>query len=145
MSVPARVSLVTLGVDDVGAAAAFFEAIGWQRSEASTADVAFFATRGPILALYDAGLLAADVPSAPAPRSTLALNVDGPDEVRRVVVEMTAAGAVPLGEPAPTSWGGFIGYVRDPGGWVWEIAHNPGFPLDSDGAATLPDDPLTRG
>lgn len=145
MSVPARLSLVTLGVADVAAAAAFYEALGWRRSDASTPDVAFFATRGPILALYDAALLAADVPApdgSPAPQATLALNVGDPAEVRRVVAEMTSAGGRPLGEPASTPWGGFVGYVRDPGGWVWEIAHNPGFPLDDSGTATLPDGPV---
>jgi uncharacterized glyoxalase superfamily protein PhnB len=35
-------------------------------------------------------------------------------------------------------WGGYIGYFADPEGHVWEVAHNPGFPL-VDGVLTLPE------
>jgi uncharacterized protein len=28
-------------------------------------------------------------------------------------------------EPQPTEWGGYSGYVADPDGHLWEIAHNP--------------------
>ncbi len=31
-------------------------------------------------------------------------------------------------------------YVTDPDGHLWEIAHNPMFPLDEDGRITLPDE-----
>ncbi|CAN5416192.1 hypothetical protein BH23ACT3_BH23ACT3_20460 [soil metagenome] len=41
--------------------------------------------------------------------------------------------------PAPTFYGGYAGCFADPDGHVWEIAHNPGFPLAPDGTITIPD------
>ena len=38
-----------------------------------------------------------------------------------------------------TFWGGYAGYFTDPDGHLWEVAHNPGFPLTDDGRLTLPD------
>jgi hypothetical protein len=38
-----------------------------------------------------------------------------------------------------TFYGGYAGFFIDPDGQVWEIAYNPGFPLDRDGAITIPD------
>ncbi len=35
-------------------------------------------------------------------------------------------------------WGGYSGYFADPDGHSWEVAHNPGFPLDAEGRVTLP-------
>ena len=40
--------------------------------------------------------------------------------------------------PARTDWGGYSGYVADPDGNLWELAHNPFWPLDERGLPTLP-------
>ena len=54
MTVPARTSLVTLGVADVEAAAAFYERLGWTRSPASVpGDIAFFVTSGAVIGLWN--------------------------------------------------------------------------------------------
>ena len=34
-----------------------------------------------------------------------------------------------LKQPETTFWGGYTGYFTDPDGHIWEVAHNPGFPL----------------
>ena len=39
---------------------------------------------------------------------------------------------------AETFWGGYSGYFADPDGHVWEVAHNPFWPLDARGNVTLP-------
>jgi catechol 2,3-dioxygenase-like lactoylglutathione lyase family enzyme len=53
MTVPARVSLITLGVADVAAATAFYQALGWQLSSASMpGEVSFFKTAGAIFAVW---------------------------------------------------------------------------------------------
>jgi predicted lactoylglutathione lyase len=45
-----------------------------------------------------------------------------------------------VSQPArETFYGGYAGYFTDPDGHVWEVAYNPGFHLDADGALTLPD------
>ena len=46
---------------------------------------------------------------------------------------LIAAGATQLREPDAPSHGGFRGYVADPDGHAWEIAWNPGWPIDSEG------------
>ena len=48
------------------------------------------------------------------------------------------AGATELKRPEKVFWGGYSGYFADPDGHVWEIAHNPGWPLSPNGALTLP-------
>ena len=35
-------------------------------------------------------------------------------------------------------WGGWYGYFSDPEGNLWEVAHNPDFPLDAEGRISLP-------
>jgi uncharacterized glyoxalase superfamily protein PhnB len=59
--------------------------------------------------------------------------------VDQVVSAAASAGAEVTKPPRETFYGGYAGYFRDPDGHVWEIAHNPGFSLDADGALTLPD------
>jgi uncharacterized protein len=61
MTVPAVVSLTTLGVRDVVAATRFYEQLGFPRSSASVeGDVSFFRTAGSILALWGADDLSSD-------------------------------------------------------------------------------------
>jgi len=50
-----------------------------------------------------------------------------------------AAGGVSKSAPVATEWGGYIAFVADPDGHVWELAHNPHWPLNDDGSLTLPD------
>ena len=69
----------------------------------------------------------------------LAHNVRTPAEVDEVVELARAAGATVTRAPTPTFYGGYAGYVTDPDGHAWEIAHNPGFPLAEDGSIAVPD------
>ena len=52
-----RISLITLGVADVARSRAFYEALGWRASSASTAEVAFFQGNGLALALWSRAAL----------------------------------------------------------------------------------------
>ena len=142
MSVPARISLVTLGVRDVATASAFYEALGWSRSSASGDDVTFITTADSVLALWSHEALAADFghPGIPAPAFrgvSLAINVDSEAEVDRVVEEMREAGGTVVKEPSPVFWGGYTGHVTDLDGHAWEIAYNPGFVIGPDGSLQL--------
>ncbi len=47
-----RLSIVTLGVSDLGVMRKFYEALGWVASSASQGDVVFFQAGGVVLALY---------------------------------------------------------------------------------------------
>jgi uncharacterized glyoxalase superfamily protein PhnB len=88
--------------------------------------------------------LAGDAGVDPAPPPTfagiaLAQNVRSPDEVDAVLRRAEQAGATITKPAARTFYGGYAGYFRDPEGHLWEVAHNPGFRLEPDGALTLPD------
>jgi len=134
-----RVSLITLGVADLGRARRFYEALGWE-GESPDEDVMFFQTGGMIFALWSREKLAAD--SAVADTGgwggvTLAYNVASPEDVDAVLSEAEAAGAT-IGRPgATTFWGGYSGVFIDPDGHPWEVAHNPGWTLLSDGSVRL--------
>ena len=60
------------------------------------------------------------------------------EEVEAVFQSAVEAGATCLKRPEKAAWGGTSGYFADPDGHVWEIAHNPFWPLTEDGALTLP-------
>ena len=69
---------------------------------------------------------------------TLAMNVESDAEVERIMAEAEAAGATILKRPRIAIFGGLDGYFADPDGHAWEVAHNPGFPLDAEGRITIP-------
>jgi hypothetical protein len=135
-----RVSLVTLGVSDLGRSRAFYEALGWTTGAEPDADVVFFQAGGLIVALWDRAQLAEDsVVQDPGGWGgiTLAHNVRSPGEVDAVLAEAAAAGAT-IGRPgAETDWGGYSGIFVDPDGHPWEVAHNPGWTLAEDGSIRL--------
>jgi catechol 2,3-dioxygenase-like lactoylglutathione lyase family enzyme len=134
-----RLSLVTLGVEDLERARRFYTDVGWERGN-DDADVAFFQCGGLVVALWDRGSLAED--SAVEDRGgwggvTLALNVRSPDEVDEVLAQAAAAGAVIGRQGAETSWGGYSGVFLDPDGHPWEVAHNPFWTVTHDGRTLL--------
>jgi len=142
----AHVSLVTLGVDDLERATTFYRAMGWERSGASVPGTVTFLRGGAIvLGLYgredlarDAGVAVTGL--AGSARVALAMNVDAEAAVDRALRDAEAAGGTVTRPAARAEWGGYSGYFADPDGHLWEVAHNPGFPLLADGRLRLPDD-----
>jgi predicted lactoylglutathione lyase len=135
-----RVSLITLGVADLGRARAFYEALGWSSGAEPDDDVVFFQAGGMVVALWDRKRLAADSCVEDSPGwggVTLALNLGSPAEVDAVVEEARKAGATIGREPAATFWGGYSGVFLDPDGHPWEVAHNPRWRIDADGGVHL--------
>lgn len=136
-----RVSLITLGTRDLAAARGFYARLGWQEVERAEG-VAFFQMQGQVLGLYGLADLAADQGRAEADLGagamTLAQNFGSPAEVDGAFAAALAAGGRGLKPPAPAFWGGYSGYWADPDGHVWEVAHNPFWPLLPDGRLVLP-------
>ena len=136
------ISFVTLGVRDLARSRAFYRALGWQESASSKEAVAFFQVGNIAFALFGRDDLAADAGVAAAGQGfagfTLAHNVASEADVDATLQEAVAAGGtlVAAGNRAP--WGGFRGYFADPDGFLWEVCHNPFFPLDEDGYVQLP-------
>jgi hypothetical protein len=134
-----RISLVTLGVRDVGRARRFYEALGWEGSSPD-GNVVFFQAGGMVVALWGRDLLAADTAVTDGGGwggITLAHNVRSPAEVDQVIEAARAAGATIARTGAPTAWGGYSGVFVDPEGHPWEVAHNPAWPIHEDGSVTL--------
>jgi catechol 2,3-dioxygenase-like lactoylglutathione lyase family enzyme len=135
-----RVSLITLGVADLGRARRFYEALGWSTGAAPGDDVVFFQTGPMVLALWDRARLAEDSAVEDSPGwggITLALNLGSPAEVDAVIEEARAAGAEIGREPGETFWGGYSAVFVDPDGHPWEVAHNPHWTVTEDGGVRL--------
>lgn len=135
-----RVSLITLGVDDLARSRRFYEALGWSSGAAPGEDVVFFQAGDMVVALWSRAKLAEDScveDGGGWGGTTLALNLGSPAEVDAVIEEARAAGARIGREPAETFWGGYSGLFVDPDGHPWEIAHNPHWTLAEDGGVHL--------
>jgi uncharacterized protein len=135
-----RVSLVTLGVADLGRARRFYEALGWTTESEPDADVVFFQAGGGVVGLWGRTQLAEDSGVEDGGGwggVTLAYNARSPDEADAVIAEARAAGATVTREPAPTFWGGYSGVFVDPDGHAWEVAHNPFWSIGEDGSVTI--------
>lgn len=142
-----RLSLITLGVEDVARGRAFYEALGWKASSvvaAATGDAAvcFFQLNGIVLSLWGRRALAADarIDGDPGPFRAVALayNTRSRAEVDTVLEDAARAGGRVLKPAEDTFYGGYAGYFADPDGHLWEVAWNPAFAIAADGSLTLP-------
>ena len=128
-----RISLITLGVADMEAAAKFYEALGWAKVDSPDGVVAFDLI-GQVLGLYpkaalaeDLGMDAADIGGFSG--MTLGYNVATKQEVAPLLERVLAAGGRVVKPAQDVFWGGHHGYFADPDGHIWEVAHNPFSPL----------------
>jgi uncharacterized protein len=137
-----RLSLVTLGVADMPRARAFYEALGFTASSQSQPTVTFFDTGSAILGLFGRADLAADATVADSTPGfsgvALAQNVGSDAEVDAVIDHAVKCGGKLVKAAHKVFWGGYSGYFADPDGHLWEVAHNPFWPLDKDGRLQLP-------
>ena len=139
-----RVGLITLGVADVPRATAFYEAVGFTRSSQSVeGSVSFFRGTGTNLAVWGAAELAADAelddaPLPPYRGVSIAMNLPDRETVDATFARFVEAGGTSRRAPHETFWGGYTSYVADPDGHLWELAHNPDWPLDERGLPQLP-------
>lgn len=143
MPVPAHFSIVTLGVADVAASAAFYRRLGWEQRGDESAGITWFRTAGTWIGLFGHDALAEDVgvPSTPAPEYrgvTLALNFADESEVDAALRDALHAGARLVKAPTRADWGGYSGYFADPDGHLWEVAYAPMMPAREDGTIEIP-------
>ena len=131
-----RVTLITLGVDDLERAVAFYrDGLGLQTQgivgkEFEHGAVAFFGLQNGVqLALWPRESLSHDTGLRQTPRSAtefaLAHNVSTEAEVDAVMKEAERAGGNIVKPAGKTFYGGYAGYFQDPDGHLWEIAWNP--------------------
>ena len=138
-----RINLVTLGVTDMEKSRAFYERLGFKASSASNPHVTFFEANGVVLGLFGHQALAEDAHltpgTVPAFRGvSLAWNAESEAAVDDAMAHAAGVGAN-IVKPAETVfWGGYSGYFADPDGHLWEVAHNPFFPLNDQGHIEIP-------
>jgi uncharacterized protein len=135
-----RISLVTLGVDDLERSLRFYrDGLGWATkgivgTEFEDGAVVFFDLEGGLkVALFPRRSLAKDsglpVAQPGAPGCAFGHNVASKAEVDAVMAQAGRAGAAVVKPAQETFWGGYAGYFRDPDGHLWEIAWNPSWPV----------------
>ena len=135
-----RLSLITLGVDDLERSLAFYrDGLGLPTqgiigTEFEHGAVAFFDLQtGLKLAIWARANIAHDTGIPPGiPSSTefmLGHNVASRAEVDAVMEQAGKAGAVIVKPAQDAFWGGYSGYFKDPDGHLWEVAWNPQWEL----------------
>src|SRR6202022_1814248 len=147
VSVPVpRLTVITLGVADMGKSIAFYEALGFARKFRATEEVvAFFDTGGTAIGLFPWDQLAEDatLPENPRPQAfrgvTLAGNCRSTEEVDAVLNFAISKGASLLKPAHKTDYGGYSGYFADPDGHPWEVVVAPNIEVGEDRRIHLPD------
>lgn len=141
----AHVSLITLGVDALEPATRFYEQLGWRRSSASVPDVVSFLQGDNVaLGLFGRTDLADDAnvrddEIAGVGAVALATNLAEETQVDALLEAAERAGGRITTPAKRAEWGGYSGYFVDLDGHLWEVAHNPFFPLHDDGSVELPE------
>jgi uncharacterized protein len=142
----ARLTMVTLGVSNMRASIAFYEALGFARKFKATGEVvAFFETGGTAIGLFPWDELAHDVTLPGQPRlqafrgMTLAWNCRTTEEVDAVLDFAISKGASLLKPAQKTDYGGYSGYFGDPDNHPWEVVVAPGIEVGEDRRVHLPD------
>jgi uncharacterized protein len=134
-----RVTILTLGVADLGKATEFYEVVLGTPPNTSSHGITFIELPGTWIALYPLEKLAEDISAeVPVTRNgfsgvTLAYNARSKDEVLSIVRRAESAGAQVVKEPQETFWGGFSGYFADLDGHYWEVAWGPMFGFRENG------------
>jgi len=131
-----RITLLTIGVDDLGKALAFYrDGLGFPTkgivgTEFEHGAVAFFdLSNGLVLAIWPRKDIAHEAKVSLGPKSasefSIGHNVRTRNEVDSVLTEARKAGATVTDPAHETFWGGYAGSFQDPDGHLWEVAWNP--------------------
>ena len=130
-----RLSLLTLGVDDVARARAFYEALGFVASGPRKTTLRSTSAGGIVLALFGARGLAEDTALADGRPGfsgiALAHNVRSEPEVDEVLAEAVGGGAI-VKAAQKAFWGGTPATSPTPTA-ICGRCHNPDFPFDKAG------------
>ena len=131
-----RISIITLGVDDLERALTFYRdglglpTRGMVGTEYPHGAVVFFdLANDQKLAVWSRKDMAheAKVPLGPRSATECSLGhlVHSIAEVDALIDQARQAGAVVTDPPHDAFWGGYTGSFQDPDGHLWEIAWNP--------------------
>lgn len=136
-----KLTLITLGVADIARSEAFYAGLGWQKSPKSMDDLILYQLGGILFSLYPHEELAADVGISAEGSGfsgiALAQNTRSKEEVDEVLAQVASLGGKVVKPAQEVFWGGYSGYFSDPDGHLFEVAYNPFWELDANGAVVL--------
>jgi catechol 2,3-dioxygenase-like lactoylglutathione lyase family enzyme len=141
-----RVHVITLGVDDLDRAVAFYRdglgfptegVIGTERpgddETPAGATAVFHLDGGLMLSVYPRTELAKDASIAHTAGKpgefSIGHLVATRDEVDELIANAESAGAAVTDRPHDRPWGVYSGYFQDPDGHLWEVIWNPAVDL----------------
>ena len=135
-----RVTVITLGVDNLHESLAFYrDGLGFVTegiigTEFEHGAVAFFDLQpGLKLAIWPRDSISHDAGIPRSNRSptevTIGHNVGTKEEVDAVMSQAKGAGAKIVKPAHVTFWGGYAGYFQDPDDHLWEVVWNPQFEI----------------
>jgi len=134
-----RISVVTLGVEDVARSRAFYTALGWEPALEPDGRVIFFQAGGMVVALWARADMESETGVTGGRRGGLMLahNTRSDAEVDAALEEAAAAGGTVVTPARRMEWGGWSGSFADPDGHLWEVAHNSHWTVATDGSVSL--------
>jgi hypothetical protein len=136
-----KFTLITLGVRDFQKSLAFYEGLGWTQSKFSQEQYALFPLGGIVLGLYPLKSLEQDTTLSYQASSfsgmSISYNATSEEEVDAVLEEAKRLGATIVKPAQKVFWGGYSGYFKDLDGYLFEVAFNPFWAIDSEGNLVL--------
>lgn len=131
MTIPQRISYLTLGARSMSNLRAFYRVLGWTERPGSDDDFATYYAGGALLALYPLQRLTEEAAPGEAQPDhgwngvTIGINVASASAVDDAFRSAVEAGASAVAGPVSRDWGGYSCYVADPEGNRWEITWAP--------------------
>lgn len=136
-----KFTLITLGVRDFQKSLAFYEGLGWKQSKFSQEQYALFPLGGIVLGLYPLKSLEQDTTLSYQASSfsgmSISYNATSEEEVDAVLEEAKRLGATIVKPAQKVFWGGYSGYFKDLDSYLFEVAFNPFWAIDSEGNLVL--------
>ncbi len=136
-----KFTLITLGVRDFQKSLAFYEGLGWKQSKFSQEQYALFPLGDIVLGLYPLKSLEQDTTLSYQASSfsgmSISYNATSEEEVDAVLEEAKRLGATIVKPAQKVFWGGYSGYFKDLDGYLFEVAFNPFWAIDSEGNLVL--------
>ncbi len=126
-----KIGLITLGVQDLRKAKAFYQGLGFQvhGNDEDNMEMVMFKADGSWLGLFPWDKLAQDAAVdqfGEGFRGVALAHLEPTKvDVDRVIDEARTLGAKIVKEPQDVFWGGYSGYFQDLDGHLWEVAMNP--------------------
>lgn len=135
-----QISVITLGIADLARSQRFYvDGFGWT-PVFQNEEITFYQMNGLVLGTWLHEKLAEDMQrdgNALHGRFALAHNVPSQSDVQPLIDRLVAHGGRETRRGDAPPHGGFRGYVEDPDGHSWEIAHNPAWAIDAAGRVTF--------